>query len=299
MSFILFFNASRNLRQSFYARSTDPADAAPADEDYVKNRNWILTAEFQEVGSGAKIRPKREELLKLARRREIDAVLVWKLDRFGRSLADLITNLNELRELGVVFVSITEALDFSTPSGRAMAGMLSTFAEFERDIIRERVKAGIASSREKGKPHGRPRTAASKLDQIVELKSAGLNNSQIAKRLKISRPSVIGLLKGNTIPPPKEKPKTAIITLYLRVENNSKFVRGKKKVRENIELYHLSRHKMQKLDNWEYELTFSYKSDEDLQKQIDQLHREMFDEADFRNCFIEADFYDKFNDRSF
>jgi DNA invertase Pin-like site-specific DNA recombinase len=149
----------------------------------------------QEIGSGAKTRPKREELLKMARRREIDAILVWKLDRFGRSLADLVSSLNELRELGVVFVSLTESLDFSTPSGRAMAGMLSTFAEFERDMIRERVTAGIANSRARGRPHGRPRTAALKKDQINKLKTDGLNNSQIAKKLKISRGSVIGLLK--------------------------------------------------------------------------------------------------------
>jgi putative DNA-invertase from lambdoid prophage Rac len=84
-----------------------------------------------------------------------------------------------------------------------MAGMLSTFAEFERDIIRERVKAGIANACEKGKPHGRPKTASNKINEILELKSEGLNNSQIAKRLNISRPSVIGLLKGQIIPPPK------------------------------------------------------------------------------------------------
>ena len=80
-------------------------------KDYIKNRNWTLTVEVEEVGSGAKTRPKREELLQMARRREIDAILVWKLDRFGRSLADLITSLNELRELGVIFVSLTEALE--------------------------------------------------------------------------------------------------------------------------------------------------------------------------------------------
>src|SRR5687768_2506975 len=91
---------------------------------YVRNRKWKLEAEFQEVGSGVKTRPMREELLKMARRREIDAVLVWKLDRFGRSLADLVVTLNELRALGVAFISLTEALDFSTPIGRAMAGML-------------------------------------------------------------------------------------------------------------------------------------------------------------------------------
>jgi len=127
----------------------------------------------------------------MARQRKIDAIVVWKLDRFGRSLAELINSLNELRDLGVVFVSLTESLDFSTPSGRAMAGMLSIFAEFEREIIRERVKAGIANARSHGKPHGRPRLAARKESEIKRLKASGLNNSQIARKLKISRGSVI------------------------------------------------------------------------------------------------------------
>jgi DNA invertase Pin-like site-specific DNA recombinase len=190
------------MRVGIYARvSTQDQQTLPMQlermREYITNRGWTLTAEVQEVGSGAKTRPKREELLRMAKRREIDAILVWKLDRFGRSLADLVITLNELREIGVVFVSLTESLDFSTPSGRAMAGMLSTFAEFERDIIRERVKAGIASAREKGKPHGRPQTAAKKRDEIKKLykNGKGLNKSEIARKLKISRSSVISLLK--------------------------------------------------------------------------------------------------------
>ncbi len=188
------------MRVGIYARvSTNDQQTLPMQllkmKEYIQNRGWELTVEVEEIGSGAKTRPKREELLKMSRRREIDAILVWKLDRFGRSLVDLVTTLNELRGLGVVFVSLTESLDFSTPSGRAMAGMLSTFAEFERDIIRERVTAGIANARAKGKPHGRPKTAALKKGQILKLKSEGLNNAQIAKKLKISRGSVIGQLK--------------------------------------------------------------------------------------------------------
>ena len=188
------------MRVEIYARvSTHDQQTLPMQlkqmREYIKNRKWKLTIEVEEVGSGSKTRPKREELLKMARRREVDAILVWKLDRFGRSLADLVITLNELREIGVVFVSLTESLDFSTPSGRAMAGMLSTFAEFERDIIRECVKAGIANAREKGKSHGRPQTAAMKKEEIKKLKEEGLNNSQIARKLKISRGSVINLLK--------------------------------------------------------------------------------------------------------
>lgn len=188
------------MKVGIYARvSTSDQQTLPMQlkqmKDYVTNRDWSLVAEFEEIGSGAKVRPKREELLTMARRREIDVIVVWKLDRFGRSLVDLVTALNELRTIGVAF-SLTEALDFSTPAGRALAGMLSTFAEFERDIIRERVVAGIANARAKGKPHGRPRTAGRKVSEIVALRDKGLNNSQIARKLKISRGSVINYLRN-------------------------------------------------------------------------------------------------------
>jgi putative DNA-invertase from lambdoid prophage Rac len=83
---------------------------------------------------------------------------LWRLDRWGRSLVDLVTTLQELIALQVGFVSLSEALDLTTPSGRALAGMLAVFAEFERDILRDRVKAGIAQPRKEGRPHGRPPT---------------------------------------------------------------------------------------------------------------------------------------------
>jgi len=145
----------------------------------------------EEQASGAKdSRPKRAEILKAARRREIDVVLVWKLDRWGRSMADLATTLNELQELGVGFVSLTEALDFTTPSGRAMAGLLGVFADYERELIRERVKAGIAHARANGKPHGRPAMARDKAESIRKLAAEGLSQGEIARRLLIHRRSV-------------------------------------------------------------------------------------------------------------
>ena len=126
---------------------------------YVKIRKWKTTIELKDVGSGANERPKREEMMKLARRRELDVILVWRLDRWGRSLPDLVVTLQELNELGVGFISINEALDLTTPSGRAMAGLLAVFAEFEREILRERVRAGIAQAREKGKQGAERKTA--------------------------------------------------------------------------------------------------------------------------------------------
>ncbi len=125
--------------------------------DSAKHRGWVVATESKEAGSGAKMRPLREELLKAARRRELDCIVVWRLDQ-GRSLLDLIGTLDELTHLGVGFVSLTEVLDMTTPSGRALAGMLSVFAAFERDLLRDRVRAGIAAARKAGKAHGRPIT---------------------------------------------------------------------------------------------------------------------------------------------
>jgi DNA invertase Pin-like site-specific DNA recombinase len=118
------------------------------------------------------------------------------LDRFGRSLADLITTLDELNSLGVSFVSLNESLDLTTPSGKALAGMLAVFAEFEHSILKERVKAGILETRSKGKAHGRPRTAANKKEQVMKLfaNGKGMSKAEIARKLKISRTSVIRLL---------------------------------------------------------------------------------------------------------
>jgi DNA invertase Pin-like site-specific DNA recombinase len=166
-----------------------------AMREYAVRRGWKIALEVKEVGSGALQRPKRESLLAAARRRELDAILVWRLDRWGRSLADLILTLKELAELGIGFVSLTEAFDMTTPTGRAMAGMLAVFAEFEREILRERVKAGIAQARSKGKVLGRPKSAAKKSSEVWNLyRKEGFTKSEIARQLGIGRTSVRRML---------------------------------------------------------------------------------------------------------
>jgi hypothetical protein len=97
--------------------------------EYAVRRGWTITVQIREVGSGAVKREAREKLLEAVRRRDIDVVLVWRLDRWGRSVTDLLATLQELEHLGVGFVSLTEALDLTTPSGRAMAALLAVFAE--------------------------------------------------------------------------------------------------------------------------------------------------------------------------
>jgi putative DNA-invertase from lambdoid prophage Rac len=108
------------MKAALYSRvSTHDQQALPlqlkAMRAYAKKRGWKIVLEIKEVGSGAKTRPQREELLRAARRREVDVIIVWRLDRWGRSLADLVTTLKELAEVGIGFVSLTEAINLTTP----------------------------------------------------------------------------------------------------------------------------------------------------------------------------------------
>lgn len=191
--------AKSALRAGLYARvSTHDQQTTKLQleemRQYIDRRGWDVGPEVKDVKSGASERAKRETLLQAARRREVDVIVVWKLDRWGRSLADLVTSLSELNELGVAFVSLTEALDLTTPSGRAMAGLLAVFAEFERDLLRERVKAGIAQARKEGRPHGRPATVAKHQARVRKLFAQGKSKSEIARELKIGRTSVRRML---------------------------------------------------------------------------------------------------------
>jgi DNA invertase Pin-like site-specific DNA recombinase len=191
--------AAKTVRVGLYARvSTLDQQTLPmqnkAMREYASRRGWTVALQVKEVGSGATQRQRREELMLAVRRREIDVVLVWRLDRWGRSVTDLLATLQELEHLGVGFVSLTEALDLTTPAGRAMAALLAVFAEFEREILRERVRAGLAHARQNGKRLGRPATATMHTDEVRKLCRSGLSKSEIARRLNIGRTSVRRIL---------------------------------------------------------------------------------------------------------
>ena len=160
-----------------------------AMREYAARRTWTIALQVREVNSGAVRREAREKILEAARRREIDLVLVWRLDRWGRSVTDLLATLQELEHLGVGFVSLTEALDLTTSAGRAMAGLLAVFAAFEREILQERTKAGLAHARQNGKKLGRPATAAIYAAEVRKLHRAGISKSEIARRVQIGRTS--------------------------------------------------------------------------------------------------------------
>ncbi|HEX4170487.1 MAG TPA: recombinase family protein [Bryobacteraceae bacterium] len=190
------------FRAGLYARvSTNDQQTLPmqirALREHATRRDWNVVMQAREVGSGAAQRQAREKLMAAARRRELDVVLVWRLDRWGRSVTDLLATLQELEHLGVGFVSLTEALDLTTPAGRAMAGLLAIFAEFEREILRERTRAGLAQARQNGKRLGRPITAGLQASEIRKLYRAGVAKAEIARRLRIGRTSVRRVLTQN------------------------------------------------------------------------------------------------------
>ena len=191
--------AAKMFRAGLYTRvSTNDQQTLAmqnrALREYATRRGWTVALQVREVNSGAAKREAREKLLQAARRREIDVVLVWRLDRWGRSVTDLLATLQELDHLGVGFVSLTEALDLTTAAGRAMAAMLAVFAAFEREVLQERTRAGLAHARMNGKRLGRPMTAGLQTAEIRKLHRAGISKSEIGRRLQIGRTSVRRIL---------------------------------------------------------------------------------------------------------
>jgi DNA invertase Pin-like site-specific DNA recombinase len=154
--------------------------------EYAARRGWTVVGEYVDVGiSGSKAsRPQLDRMIRDAHLRRYDAVVVWKLDRLGRSLKHLVTTIEDLAAYGVSFVSLRDNLDLSTPAGRLMLHIIGAMAEFERELIRERVSAGIQAARKRGVRLGRPRTYINP-DKIRELRSAGVPWRAIAKRLGV------------------------------------------------------------------------------------------------------------------
>jgi DNA invertase Pin-like site-specific DNA recombinase len=178
------------MRTAVYARVStgdqNPEMQLAELRDYSKHRGWEVAGEYVDRGiSGAcEHRPELDRLLSDAHQRRFDAVLVWKLDRFGRSLKHLVNALAEFEALGVAFVSLRDHLDLSTPAGRLMFQIIGAMAEFERELIRERVKAGILHARAKGKRIGRPPCPVD-AEKVRRLRAEGKSLRAIAAVLKV------------------------------------------------------------------------------------------------------------------
>src|SRR3984893_4579627 len=153
---------------------------------YCTARGFDLVREYIDIGqSGAKdSRPELNKLMDDARKRQFDVIVVWRFDRFARSTKHLLTALEEFRSLGIQFISYQENVDTSTPLGQALFTIVSAVAQLERDLIRERVSAGIRNARANGKKLGRPKSGVN-LERILELKAEGHSLRQIAAILGV------------------------------------------------------------------------------------------------------------------
>jgi DNA invertase Pin-like site-specific DNA recombinase len=153
---------------------------------YCAARGFTIIREYIDIGqSGAKdSRPQLNELMADARKRKFDSILVWRFDRFARSTKHLLLSLEEFRSLGIQFVSYQENIDTSSPLGQALFTIVSAVAQLERDLIRERVSAGVRNARANGKQLGRPRRIVNQ-EEIVRLKAEGASLRKIAEKLGI------------------------------------------------------------------------------------------------------------------
>lgn len=183
--------SSARQRIALYARVStttgqqDPEMQLRELREYAKNRDFIILEEYVDRMSGSKdSRPSLNRLMADASQRKFDAVLVWKLDRFGRSLRHLVNAIAELEALGVAFISLRDNVDLTTPSGRLMFQIIGAMAEFERALIQERVKAGLRNAKAKGQRLGRPPAVVDK-NAILALRDSGASWRKIADELGI------------------------------------------------------------------------------------------------------------------
>ena len=159
---------------------------------FAQARGWTVVAEYVDRGvSGSKDRrPQLDLLMAGAKSRAFDILLVWKLDRFARSLKHLVTALGEFEALSVQFVSLRDNLDLTTPSGRLMFHVIGAMAEFERSLIQERVRAGLRNARARGKRLGRP-TVSIPTAKVQRLRSQGLSWSRIAEATGVAKATLL------------------------------------------------------------------------------------------------------------
>lgn len=201
------------MRVAIYTRvsTADQSVELQATElhQFATARGWEIVETFQDHGFSGKntARPALKRLMEAASKRRVDVVLVWKLDRFARSLPDLVNMIQNLADVGVDFVSFKDNLDLSTSQGRLMLHLLGAFAQFERDLIVSRVRAGLDNAKRKGQKLGRPQVRDD--TAIRRLRAAGLTQAAIAERLGISEASVRNGLARTATNPGENDPASA------------------------------------------------------------------------------------------
>ena len=285
--------ANTNKTTAFYLRVSKNDQTTENQklelERVAQKSNWNIYKYYVDTGISG-INSDRPEFLKLQKailQNKIDLVAAWSVCRLGRSLQDLVNFLKLLNDKGVDLYLHQQGIDTRTSSGKAMFQMIGVFSEFEHSIISERVKAGLERAKSSGTKLGRPIIFEEKVQDVLSLRAGGMSMLKIAKKLNIGTGTVQKILKTYDVS--KDIEKSIELDLWLMVENNSKFVRGKTRVRQEIEDYLNSYYDLEKpyKDSWDYKLTIKYTTEEELDNEIEEIIHEMSDIADMKNCFIE------------
>ncbi len=188
-------NCALYARVSTTNKGQNPEMQLAELRDFASKREWTVVGEFTDLCSGSKDhRPQLDAMMLLAKQRKVDVICCWKLDRFGRSLKHLVNAVAELRAVGVDFVSLRDNLDLTTPAGRMMFGVIACMAEFERELARERIIAGLAHAKAKGTKLGR-RVVRRERDKdakaIRQMRDEGDSYTEIADSLGRSRSDIV------------------------------------------------------------------------------------------------------------
>jgi DNA invertase Pin-like site-specific DNA recombinase len=266
---------------------------------------------YKDIASGAKKeRPALDEMT--TQLRAGDVVVVWKIDRLGRSLKHLVELVEKFAEKGIGLKSLSDPIDTTHAQGRLVLNMFASLAEFERELIKERTNAGLASARARGRIGGRPKGLSSEAEGTALAaetlyREGKLGVKAIAEKLHISKGTLYSYLRHRGVEitphkktvkkeiPPEEvsDEKTITLQLHLRIHNNSKFVRGKKRSIENIEFFVLEAYDYKKIEDEEYELQVTYEDESELDEIVYDILSDIQSTADLRHCFSESEIEDK------
>ncbi len=272
------------------------------DSKKIQIDEWV-----EETVSGIKKVQDRKLGEVIGKLKKDDLLIVTEMSRLGRSLMEVMSILNSLMERNVKVFTVKEKYELGNNiNSKVLAFAFTLSAEIERNLIAQRTKEALARKKSEGKKLGRPKGRLStttkltgKEEQIKELLIKDISYSAIGRILGVNRITVTNFVKSRKLQDTafktsnnsKDQLKTIKVKLWLRVENNSPFVRGKGKVRSEIEEECLERYDMKKPQNgsWDYEITIPYTDDKDLDKIIDEILSEAHSIANRRNCFIETD----------
>ncbi len=275
---------------------------------------------YQDMASGARTaRPALDELL--AQLRAGDVLVVCKLDRIGRSLKHLVELVSFLMKKKIGLWSLNDPIDTSSAQGQSPFQLFAALAEFERDLTRERTRTGLTAARARGRVGGRPKglspqAQATALTAEALYRERKLSVAAIAQQLQLSKSTLYSYLRYRGVeigpyktsmpqplvaPPPEvveQTPKVATILLSLRIENNSKFVRGKKRTIEQVERFYLTPFQAKQRDGGDYVLQVPYDTDETLDETVYELLNDIATTADDHHCFSESEAWMEGSERS-